>query len=105
MDEVDVEPVDIGDEVRIGEELRLGTTPVVVVRPIIRDLLHSRELDALSVVVDRLAFRPTRDRDAPFEVGELLIGRSIVEGPDRAIATRLCGRRSTDEQGTCDAAL
>ena len=47
VDEVDVEPVDLGDELRQGVQLRLALAPVVVRRPVARELLHRRELHAL----------------------------------------------------------
>src|SRR5689334_11937736 len=42
MDKVYVEPIDVGDEVRIGEDLGLGAAPIMMVRPIISELLHCR---------------------------------------------------------------
>ena len=39
VDEVNVEPVDLGDELRQGVQLRLALAPVVVRRPIARELL------------------------------------------------------------------
>ena len=40
VDEVDVEPVDLGHELRQGVQLRLAPAPVVVGRPVARELLH-----------------------------------------------------------------
>ena len=40
VDEVDVEPVDLGDELRQGVELRLALAPVVVRRPVAREVLE-----------------------------------------------------------------
>src|SRR5947209_10295357 len=103
MDEVDVEPVDVGDEVRIGKEVRLGTTPVVVVGPIIGELAHRRELHALGVVIDGLALRPSRRRYAPLEVGEFRIARTIMERTNGAVAACFRGRRGAAEDGAGDA--
>ena len=47
VDEVDVEPVDLGDELRQRVQLRLDLAPVVLGRPVARELLHRRELHAL----------------------------------------------------------
>ena len=47
VDEVDVQPVDLGDELRQGVEPRLALAPVVVRRPVARERLRRRELHAL----------------------------------------------------------
>ena len=47
VNEMNVEPVDLGDELRQGVQLRLDLPPVVVRLPIARELLNGRELDAL----------------------------------------------------------
>ena len=64
VDEVDIEPVDLGDELRQGIELRLGLAPVVVGAPVADELLELCQLDALRPVVDRLPVGPPRGRDA-----------------------------------------
>ena len=58
VDEVDVEPVDLGDEVRQGVQLRFEAAPVVLRAPVPRELLHRRERHALRVVADGLALGP-----------------------------------------------
>ncbi len=58
VNEMNVEPVDLGDEVRHGVDLRLALAPIVLVRPILRELLHRRELHALGCVGHLFAFRP-----------------------------------------------
>ena len=50
VDEMDVEPVDLGDELRQRVQPRLDLAPVVVGRPVARELLHRRELHALRCV-------------------------------------------------------
>ena len=50
VNEMNVEPVDLGDELRQGVELRLALAPVVIGRPIARELLHRRELHALRFI-------------------------------------------------------
>ena len=91
LDEVDIEPVDVGDEVRIGEQLRFGAAPIVVVGPVIRELLRGRQADPLRGVVDGLALGPPSGFDAPLEVGEFFVGRVILERADRGVATGLGG--------------
>ena len=46
MDEVDVQPVDLGDEVRQGGQLGLAPAPVVLLRPVTRHLADHRLLHA-----------------------------------------------------------
>ena len=46
MDEVDVQPINFGDELGHGVEPGLHRAPVVPRRPIVRQLLDGRELKA-----------------------------------------------------------
>ena len=71
VDEMNVEPVDLGDEIRQGVDLRLAFAPIVLVRPILRELLHRRELHALRCVRDLFALRPFGCRDAIAQVDEV----------------------------------
>ncbi len=82
VDEVDVDAVDLGRELRQRVEFRLGLAPVVVGRPVAGELLHRRELHALRPIVDELLARPARRRDAPAQVVELLLRNVDVEGTD-----------------------
>ena len=47
VNEVNVQPIDLGDELRQGVQPRLALAPVVFRRPIARELLNRRELHAL----------------------------------------------------------
>ena len=60
VNEMNVQPVDLGDEVRQGVQPRLDLAPVVLRRPIARELLHRRERHALRVIRDRFLFGPPR---------------------------------------------
>src|SRR5918993_4346287 len=71
VDEVDVEPVDLGDELRQGVQLRLALAPIVLRRPIVGELLHRRELHALGLIGDGLLFGPARGLYAPAKGIEL----------------------------------
>ena len=64
VDEVDVEPVDLGDELRQGVQFRLALAPVVICRPIAREFLHRRERHALGLIRDRLLLGPLRRGNA-----------------------------------------
>jgi len=59
MDEVNVETVDLGHELRIAVELRFDFPPIVPIRPIVGELLNRRQLNALRVVVYGLTLRPS----------------------------------------------
>jgi hypothetical protein len=47
MDEMNVQAVDLGDELRQGVESRLAPAPVVLCRPAARQLLHRGQLHTL----------------------------------------------------------
>ena len=70
VNEVNVQPIDLGDELRQGVQSRLALAPVVLRRPIARELLHRRELHALRCIRDRFPFRPPGRVDAPAQFGE-----------------------------------
>ena len=80
VDEVDVETVDLGHELREGVQPRLDLAPVVLGRPVPRELLHRRERSALRLI--RLLLRPLGGHDAPAEVVQRLVGNVDVEGAD-----------------------
>ena len=77
--EMDVEPVDLGDEVRQGVQLRLALAPVVVRRPVARQVLHQCQRHALRVVADRLSLGPPCRTYAPAHVVERLLRKTDVE--------------------------
>ena len=82
VNEMDVHPVDLGHELRQGVELRLALAPVVVRRPVVRELLHRRQLDALRLVRDGFLLGPARGGDAAIQVGERLVREVNVKGAD-----------------------
>jgi hypothetical protein len=54
MDEVDIQPVDFGDEIRYGVEPRLDLAPVVIGLPIAQNLLDGLERRADRLEIDLL---------------------------------------------------
>src|ERR1700687_3522465 len=66
-----VEPVDLGDEVRHSVDLCLALAPIVRVHPILRELLHGCELDALRCIRDLFALRPLGCFNAIAQVDEV----------------------------------
>ena len=90
VNEVDVEPVDLGDELRQGVQFRLALAPVVVRRPNTRECLNRRELHALRLISDGLPLGPARGLDARAQLLELRLGDLDRERPDRGVR-RLTG--------------
>src|SRR5918998_5340464 len=85
VNEMNVQPIDLGDEVREGLQLLLALAPVVLLRPVARERLHRREPRALRLIFDGLLFGPARLRDASAEVDEFLFRNVDVEGSDCAL--------------------
>ena len=83
MNEMDVQSVDIGDEVRQGVELRLDLSPVVFRLPMLRELLDRRELHALRRIPHRLPVGPSRRLDASAQLDEIRFRNVDAEGTDR----------------------
>ena len=52
VNEMNVQPIDLGHELRQGVQSRLALAPIVIRRPIARELLHRRELHALRFIRD-----------------------------------------------------
>ena len=82
MDEVDVDAVDLGRELREVVQPLLEAPEVVVVRPVVGERLQRGELDTLRAVVDELLARPARGLEAAAQLAELLVGNVYLEGTD-----------------------
>ena len=80
--EVDVQPIDFGDELRSGPQVRLARAPVVVRHPMAREFLHHGERHALGLIGDGLLLGPVRGCDASTKVFQSLIRNVDVEGAD-----------------------
>ena len=90
VDEVDVEPVDLGHEVRQGVQLRLAPAPVVLRRPVAREFLDHRQLHALRMVGDEFLVGPAGGRDARAQRLQFRLGGDRDrERPDRRGAGEL----------------
>ena len=92
VDEVDVEPVDLGDEMREGVEPRLEPSEVVLVGPVASELLHRRQLHALRLVCDGLLLGPARRLQAPTQLVDPFLRDFDPERADRRTFNR-SGRR------------
>src|SRR5215471_1204920 len=82
VNEMNVQPINPGNELRIRIEFRLHLAPVVVRSPVANQLLHGRELDALRFVRDRFLFGPLSRGQAPAKVSERLVREVDAEGTD-----------------------
>jgi hypothetical protein len=84
VDEVNVQPVDLGHEVRQGVQLRLAPAPVVFCRPVAGQFLHDRQLRALRMIRDELLAGPPGGRDARAQRLQFPLGGDRDrERPDR----------------------
>ena len=84
VNEMNVQPVDLGDEMRQGLQSRLAFGPVVLSAPVSREFLNSRELDALRCIRDCFPLRPLCCVDAPAQVGDLRFRKTHMKWTDRA---------------------
>jgi hypothetical protein len=73
VNEMNVESVDLGDEVRKRVEPGLAPPPVVVGGPMARELLNRRELDPLGLIGDSLPFWLLGRVDPPPQLPERLV--------------------------------
>src|SRR3712207_5732382 len=88
VNEVDIEAVDLGDELRQGIQLRLRLPPVVAGAPILDERLDLRELYTLRLVIGRLTVGPADRSNAPAELHELLFRNVDAERADRIFSFR-----------------
>src|SRR5262245_6300144 len=82
VDEMNIETVDLGDEVRHGVEPRLGLAPVVFRAPVASQLLDGRERHALREIRDGLAVGQARRANTPAQIVEVRLGKVDAEGTD-----------------------
>ena len=80
VDEMDVQPIDLGHELRQGIQPRLALAPVVLRRPVAREFLNRRRLHALRLISDSLLVGEARRPDPSAKVVQLLLRHVNVEG-------------------------
>jgi len=85
VDEVNVQSVDLGDELRQRVQLRLAPAPVVVGGPVAGELLDRGQLHALRPVPDEFPGGPARRGDAPPQAGDRFPGYVDPEWPDISV--------------------
>src|SRR4029077_10121348 len=89
VDEMNVEAVDLGEELRQRVQPRFALAPVVLRRPVSREGLSRCELHALRCVRDRLAIGPPCRVDAPPQFGEFRFRNTYMKRTDRSLVSRL----------------
>ena len=85
VDEVDVEAVDLGLELRKGVQLRLAVSPVVIRSPVANEFPKLRQLRPLRLICNRLGVGPARRLEAAAEICDVLVGQVRAEGPDGGV--------------------
>src|SRR5215469_18142277 len=85
VDEVDIEPVELGDELRQRVQLRLAPAPVVAGAPVGNQGLDRRQLHALRPICDEFPAGPARGRDALLKVSQVLIRHMYLEWAEGGI--------------------
>src|SRR5579862_3649814 len=86
VNEMNVQPIDLGDELRQGVQFCLDFAPVVFRRPIARQRLHGCKLYSLGRIGDRLSFRPSRRVDAPAQFGKIRLRNVYGKRTNGALA-------------------
>src|SRR5262245_12781419 len=90
MNEVNIQAVDRSSELRQRVQSCLALAPVVLIGPIIRKLLHRRELHTLRRAGHRLLVGPLRSDDALTKVRHRLLRYFDLEGPNLRSLGRRC---------------
>ena len=82
VQEMNVEPVDLGGELRKAIEARFARAPVVFLGPIAADVLDPFQRRALAPVVDQFGFRPARLAQARLQIVEHIVADRDAIGFD-----------------------
>ena len=85
VDEVDVETVDLGQELRERVQPGLEPAEVVVVAPVPDEFPHSRQGHALRLISDGLLIGEACRRQASTQVVEVFLENADLEGADRPL--------------------
>ncbi len=95
VNEMNVQPIDLGDELRQGVQFCLTLAPVVICHPVVREFLHGRELHALRLIANGFLLRPSCCLNPAAKVGERLIREAHTKRTNRILvicllASALC---------------
>ena len=84
VQEVNVDAIDLGDELRIRIDPRFHLAPVVFMGPVLRELLDGSQRHTLREIRNRLPFWKSRRDDALAQVDEIRFWNSHPEGTQQA---------------------
>ncbi len=89
---MNVQSIDLGYKIRQRVQSALNLSPVVLCLPIARELLQSRELGSLRLILDRFSLRPPRCFYALAHFGKVGFWNIYMKRADgcRITALRLC---------------
>src|ERR1700680_3551314 len=87
VNEVNVQPIDLGDELRQRVQSRLHLAPVVFRPPITREGLHGRELYALRCIRDSFPLKPLCCVDTPAQFGEFRFRKIHMKRTNRILVS------------------
>ena len=65
---MNVEPVDLGRELRKAIEARFPLAPIIGLGPVVADVLDPLQRRALAPVTDQFGFRPARPAQPRFQI-------------------------------------
>ena len=102
MQEMDVQAVDLGPELRERVEARLARTPVVARQPVVAQGLHVAERAALRPVVDGRRLSPPRLAEPPAKVVQVGFGDFDPERGDLVAHALSMARRRVRRSGFPD---
>src|SRR6266567_2210725 len=96
---MNVQSVDLGHEIRQGVQFRLALAPVVLGRPIERELLNRCELHALRCIGDGLPLGPLSCVYSPAQFGKFRLGKSHAKRTNRILVGGLVAAFCSDGLG------
>src|SRR6202047_545440 len=88
VDEMNVQPVDLGDELRQRVQFRLALAPIVF-GPMAREFLSRRKLHALRCIRDRFPLRPLCCVYAPAQISKFRFGKIHTKWSNSILVSRL----------------
>src|SRR6266850_7633465 len=89
VDEMNVHPVDVCHELRQGVQPRLALAPIVISRPIARELLSRRKLHSLRCISHYFPVRPICRLYAPAQFGKFRFRNIDVKRTNSGLVSRL----------------
>ena len=104
MDEVNIQIIDRGDELRQGVEPGLRLSPIVVGAPVTDQILERCELNPLRIVIDGLSAWPSRSVDALAQIDQTVLRNVDAEGSDFSALAGVSEirRQQSHSAGDCD---